>query len=161
MYRLLLILSTYILTLRLNSTKKTVQICTIYTISVRLISIYYFDFLNWNLTFHFSLFLESWCCSATFFASSSVRYNLLSRTRVPEAPTITIWKSNSTEATSLTTNSSFLDKDRRGNKVNNITFIKLFQIIIRFNFKCVYKSNFLENLFYKVSHQYLIVKYIH
>lgn len=26
------------------------------------------------------------CCSTTFFASSSVRYNLLSQTRVPEVP---------------------------------------------------------------------------
>lgn len=44
--------------------------------------------------------------------------------------TITIWKSYCTKSTSITNNSSFLDKDRRENKVNNITFVKSFQIII-------------------------------
>ncbi len=39
-------------------------------------------------------------------------------------------KDNGTKSTSITNNSSFLDKDRRGNKVNNITFVKSFQIII-------------------------------
>ena len=51
-------------------------------------------------------------------------------------------KDNGTKSTSITNNSSFLDKDRRGNKVNNTTFVKSFQIIIskQLNHKYILKD---------------------
>ena len=85
---------------------------------------------RWRWNHHLHLF-AFWCCSTTFFASSSVQYNLLSRTHVPEVPQLP--SENRIKSTSITYYSSFLDKDRRGYKVNNISFIKSFFHLFVYN----------------------------
>lgn len=99
---------------------------------------------RWRWNHHLHLF-AFWCCSTTFFASSSVQYNLLSRTHVPEVPQLP--SENRIKSTSITYYSSFLDKDRRGHKVNNISFIKSFFHLF------VYNHHLIE-LVYKFSHTF-------